>query len=304
MPLYPTFNLTNRNDTYTVTMPFVDVRGLKGDDTITVFSWASAVRVFGGEGNDTLNGGSFSDTLYGDSGNDILTESGVEGQSGDDFLYGGSGDDVIMAGSGNDTIYAGLGRDIVYGGRGADNIDGGLWSDQLYGGLGNDQLYGRQGNDRLYGNDGNDELWGGEGNDRLVGGGGNDFYGYIVGTDGADHIEDGGGEADYLVLFQITPAPVPEDVVIGQSANGRHLLVGSVGDPAGQIVILNQFATGQIETIGLLDGAQVSAAEINTLLANMTAYIATQATPVDLSDLAQIRADATLMSLITATFTA
>ena len=47
-------------------------------------------RLYGGEGNDTINGGKDKDELYGEEGDDILVSS-----TNDDKLYGGSGCDTF-----------------------------------------------------------------------------------------------------------------------------------------------------------------------------------------------------------------
>jgi Ca2+-binding RTX toxin-like protein len=73
------------------------VYGTAGDDTLTAVSNVAS-RVYGYDGNDTLNGGSSDDTLEGSAGNDTLT-----GGAGNDLLDGGTGNDLLDGGLGSDT---------------------------------------------------------------------------------------------------------------------------------------------------------------------------------------------------------
>ena len=72
-------------------------------------------RVFGGEGDDTIEGGGGSDDLYGEEGDDALT-----GGIGHDRLFGGEGDDTLAGGTGDDLLLGGEGDDTLTGGAGAD----------------------------------------------------------------------------------------------------------------------------------------------------------------------------------------
>ena len=80
-----------------------EIRAGAGDDIVDMTSKrydysGSAIRIYGGDGSDTLWGGAESNTLFGDGGNDRLV--------------GASGDDVIVGGSGNDSMHGGGGDDI------------------------------------------------------------------------------------------------------------------------------------------------------------------------------------------------
>ncbi|GEM_PF-5374194 len=98
-----------------------------GDDTISIGSDVSGVRIFGGSGDDSISGG-----------------------GGADLIYGGNGKDSLNGGDGNDRLYGGRGNDIITGGDGGD-----------------DQLWGNQGRDTLRGNSIGDTLCGGMGVDRI-----------------------------------------------------------------------------------------------------------------------------------------
>jgi hypothetical protein len=116
------------------TISTLTIKLLGGADKLTVGSGVMGVRVYGGDGNDTLTGGSGGDMLDGGSGNDLLRGGGrrdtLYGQAGADRLYGGSGDDRLHGGSGSDTLYGESGndelfaidrvRDVLSGGTGAD----------------------------------------------------------------------------------------------------------------------------------------------------------------------------------------
>ncbi len=77
-------------------------------------------RMFGGEGDDTLNGADKDDYLEGNDGNDVLN-----GGAGTDALLGGAGNDTLDGGTGNDWLYGGAGHDtyVFSGSFGADVIE-------------------------------------------------------------------------------------------------------------------------------------------------------------------------------------
>ena len=92
-----------------------EIRAGAGDDIIDLTSQryalaGSGVKVYGGDGNDTLWANSGSNTLFGDAG--------------DDRLVGAAGNDVIIGGSGNDTMQGGGGDDIFFFGAnwGVDTV--------------------------------------------------------------------------------------------------------------------------------------------------------------------------------------
>ena len=85
-------------------------------------------RIYGLDGNDTLNGGLLADTL--------------DGGAGDDTLNGNAGADSLIGGAGNDTLSGGDGADTLQGGAGNDSLDGGTGNDryQLAAGAGIDRI--------------------------------------------------------------------------------------------------------------------------------------------------------------------
>lgn len=139
--------------------------GGQGNDSLDASKLAIAVKLVGGDGNDTLTGGSGHDFVNGGDGNDFL-----RGNAGHDLLLGGEGNDRIDGGLGNDTVSAGAGHDSVYGGDGDDALSGGLGNDKLDGGNGNDILWGDDGHDSLLGGNGADICLGGDGDDTINGG--------------------------------------------------------------------------------------------------------------------------------------
>lgn len=96
------------------------VRGLAGNDSVQlVYTSASEVLIFGGDGNDTINGGNYQSVLI--------------GGAGDDTLYGGNAKDLVAGGAGLDKLYGGGGDDLLVGERsiydaGANDTDIIAWS--------------------------------------------------------------------------------------------------------------------------------------------------------------------------------
>lgn len=163
-------------------------------------AYAKDMKIYAGDGNDTLVGGAGADILYGEAGDDLIL-----GFAGADVIYGGDGNDSLYGedlgydnSSSYDTLYGQRGNDTLYGGGRNDKLDGGDGNDILYGGADDDSLFGGTGDDILYGDDlnnaGNDKLSGGAGNDQLYGRAGNDE---LHGEAGDDLI-DGGAGRDYL----------------------------------------------------------------------------------------------------------
>jgi Ca2+-binding RTX toxin-like protein len=103
------------------------IYGQAGDDAISGdtldVEWMSGSdRLYGGDGNDTIEGGVFQDWLYGGAGNDVLRGDTIvfQEEHGDDFLNGGAGDDVLQGDDGNDVLQGGIGSDTMTGGAGDD----------------------------------------------------------------------------------------------------------------------------------------------------------------------------------------
>ena len=98
-------------------------------------AYVSAITLYAGSGDDSINAASGADSLRGDDGNDTLN-----GLNGNDSLDGGNGIDSLYGGGNNDYLIARI-QDGVYGGTGDDLIS--VQSDLpavLDGGFGNDIL--------------------------------------------------------------------------------------------------------------------------------------------------------------------
>lgn len=182
---------TAGNDNIVVTKSgtnYVIKNGLTTIGTVPVAGIA-AVRIFGLNGNDTLDVSSATLTP--------AIQSLLVGGAGIDTLKGGAGIDVIYGRDGADLIYGNGGDDFLHGCGGADSIWGGEGADQIYGGGDNDVIRGENGNDHLFGGLGTDNVIGGNGDDRV----------YIQGTEGEfDTITAGAdaGTTDYLILLANT----------------------------------------------------------------------------------------------------
>lgn len=129
----------------------IAIKGLAGNDKITVGAGVLKTFIEGGDGKDYIVGGAGNDTLYGNAQPDY-----VDGGAGDDKIVGSGGHDVLTGRDGNDTIY---------GYEGNDTIDCGIGNDRVYGGIGNDSIYGGDGRDFLYGEADADTINGGLHND-------------------------------------------------------------------------------------------------------------------------------------------
>ncbi len=120
--------------------------GEAGNDTVTVADGVE-VRVFGGEGNDSMvaAGGTLI-TIFGETGDDTLTATGGDQMSlfagnGNDCLAATGGTAVVLLGEvGNDTLFAtGTAGTILFGGRGDDVLNAAnAISPLLFGDDGND----------------------------------------------------------------------------------------------------------------------------------------------------------------------
>lgn len=150
---------------------------------------ATAVRVLGGAGADTLVGGGGGILFDGGSGFDILrfrdeapavvidlidpAFDGFVARRIEEFQLGG-GDDVFRGGERTDRLTGGAGNDTLVGRGGNDILDGEQGDDSVQGGEGADSLLGSDGSDVLEGGAGADTLEGGRGADRVDGGEGID----------------------------------------------------------------------------------------------------------------------------------
>lgn len=217
-----------------------DIKIYAGDGNDTIVSGAGADLIYGEAGNDTILGFAGADLIYGGLGNDRIygDDLGQDGSSSHDTLYGQDGDDILYGGGRNDTLDGGIGNDSLYGGQGDDTLLGRSGNDILYGddanNTGNDKLQGGDDDDQLFGMSGFDVLSGGAGVDFLDSGDGNDFVNGDAGNDsmvasaGNDTI-DGGADID-TVLFTGRRA----DYLLQTNANGSVKLTDQrIGSPDG-----------------------------------------------------------------------
>jgi hypothetical protein len=220
---------------------FIRIRGLRGNDLITVDPAVEVpTEIHGDGGNDTITGGSGPDTLDGGVGNDSLAggagDDSIFDRSGNDTLLGNADDDTLSGGRGNDSLQGGPGADLLLGLSGFDTLHGGDGDDVLLGGAHNDQLFGDAGSDLLFGETGHDTLSGGDDDDGLAGGPGNDQLNGDGGDDilssasGRDTVSGGAG-ADIFGptgrLGQRTDIDENEDVDIDVQVS-----TGSYTDPS------------------------------------------------------------------------
>ena len=104
--------------------PSFVVEGNASSNVIGNASATSGQRLYGHEGDDTLNGGSGNDILRGGAGDDTLN-----GGDGNDYLNGGAGNDILNGGAGSDTaVFDLLNATDATGGNGKDT-----WTDFHFG---------------------------------------------------------------------------------------------------------------------------------------------------------------------------
>lgn len=128
-------NLSSATKTYGSAQSIASNKALDtyGDlDTLVsiedVYTGAGADRVWGSDGNNTIELGDGADVAFGLGGNDT-----IRGEGGNDDIDGGDGNDTIIGGDGNDTIRGGAGTNILRGGDGDDIFIGGAGADAFSG---------------------------------------------------------------------------------------------------------------------------------------------------------------------------
>jgi Ca2+-binding RTX toxin-like protein len=120
-------------------------------------------KLFGNDGNDTLDGGLGADEMFGGAGIDVvdyskrtapitayLTGVSINGQSGEND-YIGSDVEGVTGGSKNDNLYGNDSANNFWGGAGDDYLDGKGGDDYLNGGTGSDLLRPGLGKDTVSG---------------------------------------------------------------------------------------------------------------------------------------------------------
>jgi Ca2+-binding RTX toxin-like protein len=179
--------------------------GGPGNDEINVLNQIAAqstgfvsARVFGGEGDDTVNGSTTADNIREDY---RSPPYGYTDPIQDDDLYrGGDGNDTIVHSFGNDTLLGEGGDDRLFAGENAPEDQGKALFD---GGDGNDSLTGSVGaGDTLLGGAGNDLLVSAYDleNIRQIGGDPSELhYVHAVGDDTAETMN--GGSGDDTIIF-------------------------------------------------------------------------------------------------------
>lgn len=229
---------TNKDDRLVIEKTFA------GNDSI--MGSRQADKLYGYDGNDTINGGGglAVDKIDGGKGHDAVSFAGISkdivltltgdkssvafangvashkiknvedaiGGKGHDALTGDKTANLLSGGKGNDTLIGGGGNDTLKGGAGADLLVGGAGNDSLEGGGGADTLDGGKGNDTLVGGRDSDLLLGGKGNDSLDGGAGADL---LDGGKGKD-VMTGGADADTFRFGDVAESgitPATRDVI-------------------------------------------------------------------------------------------
>ncbi len=166
----------------------------------------------GSKFNDVMTGDANANKLYGLDGDDTLN-----GGAGDDTLFGGIGADALIGGDGQDTASystatSGVALNLATGGTVGDaagdtyvtieQVIGSAYDDQITGDNSDNRISGGAGNDAIDGAGGIDYLYGDTGNDTLTGGAGADVFVYTKGF-GQDTITDfwaGAGRTDRVWL--------------------------------------------------------------------------------------------------------
>lgn len=224
------------------------VSTLGGDDIVTS-SNGYAVRVFAGDGNDSVTGANLRDILDGGNGDDYLVGRGgndtLRGEAGNDRLLGGSGDDLLSGLFGDDWLNGQSGNDRLLGDDGQDQLRGGSGDDTLFGGADNDSLYGGAHNDILSGDNGDDLLFGGGGNDDLMGGFGQDI---LRGGEG-DDILFGGQDNDVLI------GGAGADTFVFTNSGFLDFQVDRIVDfnaAEGDVIDISDFAVGDFATLSTM----------------------------------------------------
>lgn len=271
---------------------FESVMGSLGADTMV--GDGKANKLWGLDGNDSLDGGIGSDTLYGGNGADTLIagigNDSLDGGAGIDFMYGGAGNDTYVVDNGGDVVSE-TGPSGSTDNGGADLVQSsisytlGAYLENLtltgtdpLSGTGNalnNFVTGNAGNNVLSGLDGDDTLDGGAGTDTLYGGAGNDTYYVDTATDKAiEAVQTGGGYDRVLstVTYSLEGSYVEELKLLGTDnldATGNGLN-NAISGNAGNNVLKGLAGNDVLKGLGGADTLYGGAGDDNYIVDNST----------------------------------
>lgn len=214
-------------------------------------------KIYGGDGNDTLDGGLGNDVMYGGVGNDIYKVDSL-GDVVFESPIGGI-DRVIttLATYTLDTEF----ENLSYGGTSNFTGTGNGSANTITGGNGNDILSGLGGSDRLLGGAGDDELDGGSGSDTMAGGSGNDTYFVDSANDAVVESFDQGTDRVFTTRSSLALGANVEELIYTGSSNFTgtgneldNLIVGSSGNDKLNGAIGNDVLVGGIGNDTMIGG--------------------------------------------------
>jgi serralysin len=247
--------LTNNSDKFSFRSSSQDeIRGLGGDDYISLASNTQNVMVSGGTGDDQLVTHGTDNSLYGNDGDDILTaalssrSAKLSGGRGND-TYNVSAADAIVSevrGAGYDRIETKLARFVL-----PENVERLTSGRQLtdtrgqtfIGNNSANDIYDSAGNDRLEGLRGDDEFVSLRGNDLMIGGSGNDGYTVLQSS----------GQSRRVTIIETGDDPydaVQTDFAVFVMSEGIDNLIGNYGFG----VVVGQSITGNSGENTITDG--------------------------------------------------
>ncbi|XPV69995.1 MAG: hypothetical protein ACNI25_05315 [Halarcobacter sp.] len=183
--------------------------------------------IIGTDELDIIHGNSSDNSFEGRNGNDIL-----DGESGDDILSGGNDNDTLLGGEGDDTLQGDAGDDVLRGGAGNDVLEGGAGNDtadfsdakaginvdlsatgstpvNIGANLGFDTFDSIEG---VIGGDSDDILKGTSSQNTLIGGAGNDTLYGLGSNSGADYLDGGEGDEDFVSFNYTSPVDITVDL--------------------------------------------------------------------------------------------
>jgi Ca2+-binding RTX toxin-like protein len=278
----------------------VTINGTLGKDTLSPTkapvgqpkATALGDKLYGLDGDDTLDGGAGGDLMTGGNGNDkymidnaldvvvetigggtkdLMQSSTISFALADNVENGTLLGTLVLGMSGNDLANQLIGNsaaNLIHGGAGKDKIDGKAGNDFLFGDGDSDILTGDLGNDTMNGGDGADTLNGGRGADLLAGGSGADKFAFddqalfsVSGVEivfsvwGGDKILDfsgKGGEGDKIVLSAIDANGIAAD------GNQKFVFLGNAAFTGAGAEVRTMTVGSSTIVLADIDGDQVS----------------------------------------------